>query len=385
MKQLIPFVLVLFLFGCKERYISPVRQVQTGYLIVEGIVNSGLGTTTLILSRSSLLDSINKIYENGAVVTVVGEDNSTYPLNQAGNGTYTANDLNLNTNQKYKLDIKSVSGKEYISDFVPVLVNPPIDSISWKRENGSVQMYINTHNPLNNTRYYQWTYEETWEFRSSFYSTLRYYTVPGDKGLDYHVGFRDSSSFGTDLSIHTCWQFNNSSNIVLGSSAKLSQDLIYLPIVNIPKDSWELSVLYSLRVVQYAWSKEGYNYLEIMKKNTEATGSVFDPQPSQLAGNIHCISNPEETVIGIFNVSPVREMRIFISNQDVPDWGYNPHCTESIIENNSDSIKRKGIGLLPTNVAKQAPGGAIATFYASDPYCVDCTLRGSNIKPVYWP
>jgi hypothetical protein len=385
MKKLVYSVIIISVIGCKERYISPVHQVQTGYLIVEGVVNSGQGLTTISLSRSSFLDSVTRVYENGAAVTVIGEDNSSIPLNQSGPGTYTGNDLPINSNQKYKLDIKTVSGKEYVSDFVPVLVNPPIDSISWKRENGGLQLYINTHNPLNNTRYYQWTYEETWEFRSSFYSSLRYYTKPSDKGMDYHVGFRDSTTFAPDLSIHRCWQFNNSSELVLGSSSKLSQDIIYLPIVNIPKNSWELSELYSLRVVQYAWSKEGYNYLEIMKKNTEATGSVFDPQPSQLAGNIHCISDPLETVIGIFNVSPVREMRIFISNKDIPDWGYFAGCTETIIENISDSIKGKGIGLMPTNVAKQAPGGAITTFYAADPYCVDCTLRGSNIKPVYWP
>ena len=109
---------------------------------------------------------------------------------------------------------------------------------------------------------------------------------------------------------------------MLGSTAKLSQDIVYLPIASIPKDHGSLSVLYSIKVKQYAWTKEGYNFLDIMRKNTEIVGSVFDAQPSQLNGNIHCVTDPTEKVIGYFNISPVREKRIFINNSEVPDWRY---------------------------------------------------------------
>jgi hypothetical protein len=49
---------------------------------------------------------------------------------------------------------------------MPVQNNPPIDSISWKRDEEGVRVFVNTHNPEGNTRYYRWEFEETWEIRS---------------------------------------------------------------------------------------------------------------------------------------------------------------------------------------------------------------------------
>jgi hypothetical protein len=382
MNKILPGMLfTILLAACKEAYISPVKKVDIGYLVIDGVLNSGSGPARINLSRTSRLDSITSNYVDGAIVRVIGEDNSVYELGSNGNGIYTASDLNLNTGQKYKLYKKTTADKEYASDFVPALYNPAIDSISWTREGGGVQIYVNTHNSQNNTRYYQWDFEETWEFQTPYFHQLKYIIkqLPGEQ--IYSVGFVDSTTYGPDYSIHTCWQYNNSSDLQLGSSAKLSQDIIHLPLVYIPKDSWELSILYSIRVVQHAWTKAGYDFLQIMKKNTETTGSVFDAQPSQLPGNIHCITDTLEPVIGFFNLSPPTETRIFISNKQVPDWHYREGCYEIKIANTSDEIKRNGIGLMPTIVID----GNIGIFGAAPPYCVDCTLRGFNVKPAYWP
>ena len=49
MKITIPYLLILLLFfvACKEKYISPVSSPTTGYLVVEGAINSGLGATNI--------------------------------------------------------------------------------------------------------------------------------------------------------------------------------------------------------------------------------------------------------------------------------------------------------------------------------------------------
>src|SRR4030095_7378655 len=89
-------------------------------------------------------------------------------------GEYSIAQLILNSNKKYRLYIRTRDGKEYISDFTAIKHTPPIDSISWQRENGGVRLYVHSHDAQNGTKYYQWKYEETWEFHSDYYSSIKY-------------------------------------------------------------------------------------------------------------------------------------------------------------------------------------------------------------------
>ncbi len=383
MKKIYTFTLLLLALGCRDKYNAPVISPSTGYLVVEGNINSGNGTTTITLSRTTKLDSFTIKYEQGAIVKVEGDDNSSYSLAETGAGQYTA-DLNLNPTVKYKVSITTSNGKQYVSDLAQVKTNPPIDSISWQQEHDGVGIYINTHDPQNNTRYYQWEFVETWEFHSHYVTSLKYFVDNNTMPPSYAVVYRNGLH-NPDSSLYVCYQSAPSSNIFIGSTAKLSNDVVYLPLVFIPHADWKLSVLYSIEVKQHALTKEGYEFLERMKKNTETTGSVFDAQPSELNGNIHCITDPTEPVIGYINISPVYSKRIFISNSQLPDWGYEQSCFRMEIDNISDSIKLKGLGLTPTYPNKLGMFGAILTFYVSSVECVDCTLRGTNVKPSFWP
>ena len=382
MNKLLLIVLVVLAAGCKEKFVSPVPQVESGYLVVEGVANDGGGQTNIRLSRTTRLDNAAITKETGAVVKLEGSNNLSLPLIETIPGNYTIDNLQLDPSVKYRLSITTTNNQEYLSDFVSVRPNPPIDSVNWVRDGDGVHIFVDTHNPQNNSLYYQWEYEETWEFHSAYATTLKYERFPPPNShLISGVIFRDQS----DPQIYACWQFNSSSTLLLGSSAKLSRDIIHLPLTSVPPASWKMSVLYSIFVRQYAWSKEGYEFLEKMKKNTENVGSVFDAQPSELNGNIHCMTDPSQQVIGFFNICTIREQRIWIYNSQLPRWGYSPGCREEIIENNKDSIAAKALGKLPVEPEKWNPFGGIETFYAAPDGCVDCTIKGTNVKPTYWP
>ena len=379
MNKLLTAAIIFLMAGCKEKYLSPVVNTATGYLVVEGVINNGGDETKIKLSRTTYLSGGNAIHpEKAAIVKLESNTNISFDLAESSEGTYTINNLQLDTSLQYRLNIKTNKGEEYLSDYARVRNNPPIDSISWARESKGVQLYVNTHDPQNNTRYYQWEYHETWEFHSFFSASLKY-AEPQSPFTG--VIPRDIN----DPEIYTCWQYYSSSSILLGSSAKLSQDIIHLPLLFIENGSLKLSVLYSVLLTQYSWSKEGYGFLERMKKNTESLGSVFDAQPSELNGNIHCVSNPGQPVIGFFNICTIQQSRIFIYKAQVPNWGFHESCYQIIVENNPDSIAAKAGGLLPVSAAQYAGPSTILTFYAAPENCVDCTLRGSNIKPIYWP
>ncbi len=386
MKKIGYFLLLLLAAGgCIQKFQPSLSSPPTGYLVVEGIINGAGGPATVILSRTNKISNASVLYETGATVQVEGNDNSVYSFSENGNGFYGTDLLGLTSALQYRLRIKTTEGKEYLSDFAAMKTTPPIDSIEWQIAKSGVQIYANTHDPLNNTLYYKWDYEETWEYHSPFIKEMNYDTVinaNGNPQLSVVV------SQNADLSIYTCWQTALSTEILLGSSARLSNDVIAdFPVAFIPPASVKLGVEYSILVKQYALTVDAYNFLEVMKKNTEETGSIFGSQPSELHGNIHCVSNPAETVVGYVGFCSVEGKRIFINNSQLPSWGaYDWGCTQDSILNDPNLVKAAFIGdLLPTTPLEvNRASGVVIRFLAAPASCVDCTLSGSNQKPSFW-
>jgi Domain of unknown function (DUF4249) len=381
LKSLLLCFVIVILANCREKYVLPNTGPAKGYLVVEGLINSGPGSTNIRLSRAvGLVDTVNVKGEVAAQVFVQGDDNSNQLLLERGNGLYSADQLTINDSRKYRLYIKTADGKEYQSDYSTVGHTPAIDTINWERNDRGVEIFVNAHGAQNDTKYYRWEYEETWEFHSFYYSGLKYTyntanppKITGVEPRPPDEGFK----------MLVCWQGETSSRILIGSTASLSRDSIHLAIQTVEPASWKLSVLYSIKIRQYAISAGQYDFLRRMKKNTEQVGSLFDAQPSELKGNIHCVSNPNEIVVGYMEVSDAQEKRIFINNSQVPNWGYRQFCTEVLVKNNPDSIAPYAYSI-PT-VAVDVMGLTIVTFNVAEPTCVDCTTKGVNVKPSFWP
>lgn len=126
-----------------------------------------------------------------------------------------------------------------------------------------------------------------------------------------------------------------------------------------------------------------------MKKNTESLGSVFDAQPSDISGNVKCVTNPSELVIGYIEFTTLEEKRLFIDNKSLDSWGYEQDCDYYSVNphnNNSSTIlSLMKESLVPTTIAEYFPGGGIKKFVVQKERCVDCRLKGSNLKPSFWP
>jgi hypothetical protein len=373
------FFTVIILWRCKDPYISPYVSPPTGYLVVEGYI-SGNTATQFTLSKTLPLPGDSAIpTENGATVQVEGNDNSVYPLHGQGNGVYSSVDtLALNPQVQYRLRIGRSNGEQYLSSFVQYKPTPPFDSVSWVNTNGTVQIYANTHDPSNNTRYYQWEYFQTWEYHSAEES--QYIFVPGSPPK---VIERPDS-----LQIYTCWEQGNSTNLLLGNTTKLAQDLVYeAPLVAIPPNNVELSVLYTILVKQYALTADGYNFLSIMQKNTESLGSIFDVQPSTTVSNIQCLTNSKEQVIGWVSAGTVQQQRIWITRAQVPsNYIYECQRPDTVLGQDSVTITRDfGSGLF-TPIYFDAPPAKEVGWQSNFSGCVDCRLQGgTTVKPSIWP
>ena len=376
--------IIMLLGNCKDKYVSPAITPTTGYLVVEGVINAGAGTTNIVLKRTTKLDSTTIVYEKGATVFIEGENSTKFNLQEINAGNYTVQGLNLNNSIKYRLNILTLDGKKYQSDFVTVQSTPPIDSVSWKQDSLGLNLFINTHDPANLTKYYQWDYTETWEYHSPSIIYLKWGSINTANGTFYRPEFIDTVRITFDTTINVCWQEDYSKTILIGSTISLSENKIKLPLNFVSTGSIKMAVLYSMNTRQYSLSEGKYQFLQKMKKNTEATGSVFDAQPSELIGNIHCITNPTAPVIGYLDICKIQEKRIFIKNADLPKWNYVTPCNEAEVEASQDSIMfMHAQGFLPIRGGKYSPPPG--TYWYAIPVCIDCTLSGSNIKPPFWP
>lgn len=365
-----------FFGGCRQRYDPPLKSLSNTFLVVEGVLNTGHDSTTIRLTRTFNLNQQATVQtEDNAQLRVEGKDNTVSVLSGTGNGKYVSANLNLIPGNEYRLRIKTIGGKEYLSDYVKAKITPPIDSVNWDRSNAGVQIYVNTKDPAGTTRYYRWEYEETWEIHSFYFSVYIY-----DRSSNT---IRQRQFPAEDVS--KGWKYGNSSNILLANSIRLQNDIIYnAPLKLIGAGEERLSERYSILVRQYAVEEGAYNFFDLMKKNTEDVGSLFSPQPSEIKGNIHCITDPTEYVVGYVTASSIEEKRIFISQTEVPQWGYRGEfCESDTVPNDPNSIRTKfGNGGLVPYYFHSPPGDY---YLGSSSECVDCRARGASIiKPVFW-
>jgi hypothetical protein len=369
-------VILLCIFSCKVPFDPKVDSSDSHSLVVEGFIN-GNGTTTIKLSRTRNItwgDTAAYRNELGAVVEVQDQNNNTYPLAEKGGGSYAAGTI-LNPSGHYRLHIRTRDNKEYLSDFVDYKLAPPIDKAGWNFKDQSVQVYVNTHDPQNRTWYYRWDYTETWEFHSMYYSNLTFDPV-------------DTVVVNRSVPVYTCWRSQSSNNILTGSSARLTEDVInQAPLVLIPYQDNRISVLYSILVNQYALDSSAYNYWNAIKSNTENVGSIFDAQPNQTRGNIRCTTDTSQTVIGYIGAGSIEQTRLFINHSEMPgDWYRIPTCSEIEVVNFKDSLELYfGQSSFVPYLKDSALSGVTKGYFAASGNCVDCTLLGTNIKPGFWP
>ncbi len=374
--------------GCVTPYMPEVPAATQDSLVVNGFINSQ-GVTTIQLTHSLALTATKApTTEAKATVTIQAQSGQRFTLTESPAGTYTSASLTLNPTLTYKLVIATAAGKSYETDYLPVKTTPPIDKVYWNYENDGVQLYVDTHDATRNTTYYRWKYQETWQFTSAYRSLFRY--NPVTKLVEPR-----------SEDIYHCWGNAPSTLITQTNTTRLSQDVVQkFPLVFLPANSAKIRFRYSILVQQYAQTKEEYDYWETLKKNSESLGTINDPLPSQITGNIRCLSNPDEPVLGYVGIHSVSEQRIFIDRQELPlsvyavfQTGYeacqllvedrcpprSPRLPPGVTEVfNSPELTMVSVGDSSSNRLTSCK------YYGAFTDCVDCRLRGTNIKPSFW-
>lgn len=362
------FSISLLTVSCVTQFI-PETTEDPEILVVEGLITDQPGSNYIRLSKSLPLGGINSVKPlEGCNVTISDDRGNSYRLSETSAGNYEANFQGV-AGVSYTLHIITNDpniNRTYQSFPVEMKPVPPVDSLFYEKviikENfiGSMpaegcQIYLNTHDPGNNCKFYRWEYTETWEFRLP-------YLVPNNR----------------------CWISNNSDRINIKSTSSLEENRINRhPLNFVSNQTDRLRERYSVLVNQYSLSEDEYIYWEKLQNFTEKTGGLYDITPASISGNIWCVEDPDEKVLGYFSVSACSSKRIFIKDRFL---GVTTPYTDRVCV--ADTIF--GYGEIPDlgvytwvidNHPFPPPGYRVITKVKG---CYDCTLRGTNIEPVFW-
>jgi len=366
------YLLILLLWCCRKPYNPAVVASPASYLVVEGTINTGGDSTIIKLSKTVNLSA--KTTSNPVLgATVFIENNqsaTTWPLTSDNRGNYVAVGLSLPSTAKYRLAIKTTDGS-YQSDFVPVISTPPIDSVGYTVSNGNVNIYVNTHDPINQAIYYRWDYQETWIFHAKYMSTIKVDTA--------------TESIVTRLPgqyVYYCFGSDASSDILIASTQHLSEDVVYrAPVIQIPLSSEKVEQEYSILVKQYALPGDGYIFYQNLQQNSEDLGSIFAPLPSTINGNIHALSNTATQPVGYISATNVQSKRIFILESALPNVAtvYPYDCEVDTITSDPVAL------VLGEGSEKYVLLAPVKTEWEfSSAQCGDCTVRGTTQTPSFW-
>jgi len=376
--------------ACKKPFTPSVNKSDNNrFLVIEGTI-SGNDSTFIKLSRTKKVDTLRTVFpESDAQVTIESDANNIYPLVEKVAGTYVCAPLNIDASHKYRLRVKTSDSKEYVSDFVIVKNAPAIDSVGFVPQASGVQLYVNTHDDANTTRYYRWDYTETWQFHSKYVSG--YYS----NGID---SIKARQPF---QQVYNCFGNNSSTSVVIASTLRLAKDVVYqAPLTKVPANSEKIETKYSILVREYALTSDAYAFWQNLQKNTEKLGSIFDILPSQTQSNFHCVTDPNELVVGYLSAGNASYKRIFITADQLPSSysaAYPSSCEldtafqtpdpgipaekpiDILVPANSPYMPVTGLFIPPDN-----PFGGPNAFTFSTKVCVDCTLRGRTAVPPFW-
>ena len=181
-------VIISFAFllsNCITQFIPQVNEDKE-LLVVEGLITDRPDTNTIKLSRSRPLGAraVAKPVK-GCLVTISDDLGNTFNLEETVDGTYVTDPsiirgvagrlytLHINTNGAYN----SLNYESYPVEMKPV---PPIDSLFYEKETikenpdgtpsaEGCQIYLSTHDPANQNKFYKWDFSETWEFSLPYF------------------------------------------------------------------------------------------------------------------------------------------------------------------------------------------------------------------------
>lgn len=370
--------------GCTEPLALETNTFEDA-IVVEATITNELKKQEIKITRTYKFENDGPIFESNAQVFIKDNLGNQYNFEEISEKYISENEFRAFPNRNYTLHIITEDGKSYSSSNELLTTENNIQDIvaSVKTIEGvkGVELNIKSFDPTNTSKYYRYEYDETYKVIAPFW-VMKEAIVTGPENII--IVNRTSEA-------RVCYSTEKSTKIIQTSTNDLSEDRVNFPVRFISNQNPIISHRYSILVKQYVQSLAAYTYYKTLNEISTSESILSQNQPGFLYGNIKSNSNPNEKVIGFFEVTSVSEKRIFFNytdlfpNEPLPPYfikcepfdlffcfGAGDHCNGyTIIESLSNKT-----------ITYHSGTNNDYTFVESP--CGDCTRISSNIKPIFW-
>jgi len=313
------YLILLLTFACIDPYEVDVEEGPQ-LLTVEGLITTKEGPHIIKLSRSATYGSaFEGLVRPVRDATVIIRDN-------LGNVTFLAENFDERGNyltpegfravigRSYTLQIQLIEGETYTSLPERIESVPEIKNLEYEvvripvegeiNDRSGVQIIANIDDPADQDNFYLWRLGT-----STFILKTRpdLYTIPpSDSNPNRDPDPKDCCE--------TCFQTETlgNSGIFIANDDNFNGLNTRLAVGFIEDDGIRFIETYRADVSQISVSADAYRFLRLVQQQTEISGSVFDPPPANIRGNMISLDNPDEVVLGYFMAGAEINREVYI-------------------------------------------------------------------------
>lgn len=272
---------ILFFMSC-EVPISVEYEVIEPQIVVDGLITNEPGPYEVKLSYSSAYSDGtigNNPPVSGALVIIRDDTGREEVLYEGRPGIYQTDPGFMGeVGRVYTLSIHTAEGKTIESLPEEMLPVPEVDSIYYifypisEIQKQGHEVYAVVDDPVDEKNYYRWKWD-------GFY---RFYMV-------------------NDFETRVCFKHEFDINrISVISDRDFNGNKIYIPVSFVEHFSNDF---YLIHIHQYSLTENAYKFWNALYDQSANVGSIFDPQPARIKGNLFYTDDTEAPVHGFFGAS----------------------------------------------------------------------------------